>query len=148
MSDFRLDYDFDPDARCPAWLRFLDEIFEGDADKVALLGEWFGYSLTAEQEHQKMLLKVGVPRSGKGTTDAVLQGLVGRDYCCGIDLHKLAGTYGCSKLAGKRVGLIGEVHLEKDQNKYVILERLKNITGLDLIDIEQKYQDPVSVRQY
>jgi putative DNA primase/helicase len=146
VSDFCLDYNFDPMATCPLWLKTIGEIFEGVADKVALLQEWFGYSLTDDQEHHKMLLKVGVTRSGKGTTDRVLEGLVGKEYCCGINIHRLVGTYGCGNLIGMKVGLIGEVHLERDNNKYAIMEILKNITGLDLIDVERKYKDPVSLR--
>jgi P4 family phage/plasmid primase-like protien len=146
VSDFCLDYAFDPTATCPLWLKTLGEIFEDDADKIALLQEWFGYCLTDDQEHHKLLLKVGVTRSGKGTTDHVLEHLVGQEYCCGINIHHLVGTYGCANLVGKKVGLIGEVHLERDNNKYAIMELLKNITGLDLIDIERKYRDPISLR--
>jgi P4 family phage/plasmid primase-like protien len=146
VSDFCLGYGFDGDASCPLWLRTIAQIFEDDADKIALLQEWYGYCFTDDQEHHKMLLKIGVTRSGKGTTDHVLEGLVGKEYCCGVNIHRLVGTYGCGNLIGKKVGLIQEVHLERDTNKYAIMEVLKNITGMDLIDIERKYKDPVSLR--
>ena len=145
VCDFCLPYDFDPEAKCDLWLEKLGEILEQPA-KIELLQQWFGYCFTSGQEYQKMLLKVGVTRSGKGLTDSVLGSVVGSEYCCGLDLHKLASPYGCAKLVGMRVGLIGEVHLEKDHNKYVILERLKNITGGDLIDIERTDVDAVSLK--
>src|SRR5262249_2087774 len=144
VSDFCLPYDLNPDHRCDLWLEKVMEILE-DEVKIDLLQEWHGYCFTSGQEHQKLLLKVGVTRSGKGLTGAVGAAMVGQGSGCGLDIHKLAPSYGTSTLVGKKVAFVGECHLERDPNKYRILETLKTITGGDRVPIEGKYKDPGSM---
>jgi hypothetical protein len=77
MSAFCLPHDFDPEARCPRWRSFLDEVFEGDPERQALLQEFFGLCLTTDTSKQRALVMCGKRRGGKGTTQHVLQHLVG-----------------------------------------------------------------------
>src|SRR5205823_2113312 len=81
-----LPHDFDPTARCPRWLAFLDQTFEGDYERVALLQEWFGYCLTPDNSFQKMMCLKGVSRSGKGTIVSVLEACLGSDNVTGYSL--------------------------------------------------------------
>jgi putative DNA primase/helicase len=46
------DIEYDPDASCARWLRFLDEVFAGDADLIGFVRRLCGYSLTGDtREH-------------------------------------------------------------------------------------------------
>jgi len=67
FSPFTLPYDYNPGAECPNWFETLNEIFDGDEERVALLGEWFGYCLTEDTSLHAILLIEGPPRSGKST---------------------------------------------------------------------------------
>jgi putative DNA primase/helicase len=57
--------DFDPAATAPRWLRFLQEVFDGDADLIAYLQRWFGYCLTGTIREQMFLLLSGTGANGK-----------------------------------------------------------------------------------
>ena len=43
-----LPHPFDPTARCPRWLAFLNQVFEGDEERIRALAQWFGYCLTLD----------------------------------------------------------------------------------------------------
>lgn len=141
ISTFCLPYQFDPKAACPKWLAFLCEVFEGDQQRSDLLQEWFGYSLTADISQHKALVKLGPPRAGKGTTDAVLRAVVGEDHTTGFNLHYLADKFGPRRLEGKLVAFVGEVNLANSREKYRILETWNSIVGGDAVPIERKNKD-------
>src|SRR5262249_56446042 len=51
-----VDFDFNPAAPRPErWLQFLDEVLGGDAESIAMIGEWAGYCLVADTSQQAML---------------------------------------------------------------------------------------------
>jgi putative DNA primase/helicase len=138
VSTVCLPYDFDPTATCEAWFAFLNEIFDNDKQRIALLQEWCGYCLLPDTSQHKMLCKVGPPRAGKGTTDRLLDALVGEDNTTAYDLHSLAERFGLRRLVGKHVATIGEVNLQNSREKYRILEKLNSIVGGDPQPIEHK----------
>jgi putative DNA primase/helicase len=139
-----LPHDFNSNARCPGWLTFLDETFEGDSERVALLQEWFGYCLTPDNSFQKMLCLKGVSRGGKGTIVAVLEACLGTDNVTGYSLDSLSNQFGLGGLLGKLIATIGEVNLQRNPNKYTIYQNLNMVTGNDLVEIEYKY-NPIKV---
>ena len=68
-----VDIDFDPAAANPdRWLRFLDDVWPGDAESISTLQEIVGYLLIPDTSQQKLFLLVGPPRSGKGTIARVV----------------------------------------------------------------------------
>ena len=139
-----LPHDFDPTARCLGWMAFLDETFEGDSERVALLQEWFGYCLTPDNSFQKMLCLKGVSRGGKGTIVGVLEACLGSDNVTGYSLDSLSTQFGLGGLLGKLVATIGEVNLQRNPNKYTIYQNLNMVTGNDLVEIEYKY-NPIKI---
>jgi len=140
VSTVCLPYDFDPEATCPSWESFLEQVFEGDKDKGSLLQEWFGYCLMHDTSQHKLMVLTGVPRSGKGTTMRVLEALVGAENSAGYNLHSLADKFGLRKLVGKLVAFVGEVNLASSRDKYRILETLNSIVGEDNVDVEEKFR--------
>lgn len=140
LSLSALPYTFDKQAQCPQWLQFLNEVLEGDQQRIALLQEFFGYCLTPDNSLQKMLVLRGVSRSGKGTIVKVLEAVLGRENVTGFSLTALAERFGTGSLVGKLVAVVGEVNLQKNRDKYQIFETLNKITGNDPVDIEFKHQ--------
>lgn len=105
-----LTFDFDPEATCPRWARFLDEVLESDGARIALLQEWFGYVLCGGTEVQKILSMFGPKRCGKGTVMRILTALLGPVYVAAPPtLDSLAGTFGQEKLIGTRLAVLGDV---------------------------------------
>lgn len=48
LSKTCLPHPYIPDAECPEWERFLDEVFEGDEERKRALAQWFGYNLSGD----------------------------------------------------------------------------------------------------
>ena len=124
-----LPHQFDSSADCPHWLSFLNEVFDGDEKRIAALQQWFGYNLIADNRHHKIALLIGPPRSGKGTTLAVLSAMLGKHNISNSSLAALGGRFGLEPLVGRLAALIDEGHLGKFSDTSLILERLKAISG-------------------
>jgi len=141
-----LDFDHEPDAPRPSrWLDFLAELWDGDAESLALLQEWFGYCLTADTSQQKMLLLVGPRRSGKGTIGRVLTRLVGAANVCGPTISSLAGPFGLQPLIGKSLAVVSDARFAcKDMP--TVVERLLCISGEDTLTIERKHIGSATLR--
>ena len=61
--------DYDPEATCPRWLSFMDEVFEGDQDRIRYLQKAFGYAMSGDTRLECMFILYGpTSRNGKGTT--------------------------------------------------------------------------------
>ena len=124
-----LPHRFDHKSECPEWLSFLHEVFDGDQERIEALQQWFGYNLIADNRHHKIALLIGPPRSGKGTTLAVLSAMLGKHNISNSSLAALGGRFGLEPLVGRLAALIDEGHLGKFSDTSLILERLKAISG-------------------
>ena len=60
--------DYDPDAVCERWSSFLDEIFEGDKERIRYMQKVIGYAMSGDTRLECMFLLYGPSsRNGKGT---------------------------------------------------------------------------------
>ena len=66
FSTIQIPVDYKENADCPIFLKYLNEVFEGDAGRIAVAQEWFGYALTTETKAQKSLILYGSGGNGKG----------------------------------------------------------------------------------
>jgi putative DNA primase/helicase len=132
-----LPHRYDPEARCPYWLDFLAQVFEGD-DLIRALARWCGYNLTCDTRQQKFALFVGPPRSGKGTIMTILKTLLGPQNVATPSLSSLGRRFGLSPLVGKQAAIVGDGHLGRSSDVVAVLERLKSIVGEDSQDVERK----------
>ena len=133
-----LSHDFNPTATCTTWIEFLDDVFESDQERIRALQQWFGYNLINDNSQQKMVMLIGPPRSGKGTTLAMLSALLGEFNVANVSLSEFGGSFGLEPLLGKMAGLIDEGHLGKFSNNSQIVERLKAITGGSKMSVNRK----------
>lgn len=140
FSSTCLPHQFDPTAECPMWLDFLDEVFEGDRERIDTLAQWFGYNMTWDTRQQKFAMLVGPPRSGKGTTTSVLSHVIGKDNVANPTLTNLAGQFDMECLVGKQAAIVGDGHLGRHADSIAVLERLKSIVGCDHQNVNRKYK--------
>lgn len=97
-------YDYSASATAPRWTQFLNEVFGVTEDandekskkankaakaSIRALRQWFGYLLTADTSLQKILMLLGLPRSGKGTILRVLSALLGETNVGSVRLEDL-----------------------------------------------------------
>lgn len=72
------DVDYVPDAVCPRWLKFMDEIMEGDTDRIRFLQKAIGYAMSGDTRLECMFILYGATsRNGKGTTMETILRIMG-----------------------------------------------------------------------
>ena len=77
---------YDPDANCPHWLKFLDRVMGGNEDIIAYLQRFDGYGLTGSVAEEVLRILWGKGKNGKSTYRET-KSLLLRDYSdtCGVD---------------------------------------------------------------
>jgi P4 family phage/plasmid primase-like protien len=70
---------YDPAAKCPRFLAFLSQIFEGDQSVLEFVQHFYGYAITGETTEQILLILWGKGSNGKTTLVELLASVIG-DY--------------------------------------------------------------------
>lgn len=79
---------YEPEAECPRFLKFLDEITEGNTQKQDYIQKMYGLVLLGDNRHQAIFFLLGVAASGKSTLVTILAELLG-DYSVYIPFDTL-----------------------------------------------------------
>lgn len=134
--------EWDPNAKCPTWMRCLNEWSEGRPEWITLIQRMFGYCLMGHRKYAKWFLLHGKVRGGKGTVCGVLRKLIGKSFI-GTSLEDLARPFGLYGIEHARVLSIGEVAEIRGQEAEASCRVLKQILGRDPMTIDIKYQSPL-----
>lgn len=145
FTDTAVVVDYDADARCDRWMKFLDELWPGDEDSHALLQEWFGYVLAGSTGLHKILTLVGPKRSGKSTIAWALEQLLGgTGQVDHPTMARLAEPFGLAPMLGKRLAVVGDARIGKSDA--AIVEKLLMISGEDPVTVNRKNRDELNVK--
>jgi len=142
FSTIRLEYDYAPQASCPLWLRFLEEVLEGDRQRIRLLQMWFGYCLLPMTEQHKFLLAVGEGANGKSVVFEVMGELLGQANVSHVPLECFGERFALEATVGKLANIVSEIG-EMDK---VAEGRLKEFVAADRMNLQRKYRDSVNIR--
>lgn len=135
-----LPFDYDREAQCPRWLRFLDECMPDDAEGHAFLGEWFGYILSGRTDQQKIASLIGKRRGGKGTIARVLTSMIGKAGVTAPDITDLGSHFGRASLIGKSLAVMADVRWNSNLSSEA-LKTFLAISGEDTVTIPRKHKD-------
>jgi len=137
-------YDFDAAARCPLWMKCLDDWLHPSFH--ATLQEFMGYMLTSSTAYEVLLVMIGATRSGKGTITHIMQKLAGPDLFVSRTMNDLAGEFGLECATDKRFIFIPDAGDTDPQKRGVVLERIKSITGNDVLSVNRKNKQIVNAK--
>lgn len=73
---------YTPEAACPAWLRFLDDVFMGNAELIASVQRLLGYTLTGSNTEEKLMVCYGHGSNGKSVYHNIISRIMA-DYAKG-----------------------------------------------------------------
>lgn len=138
---WHLPFDYDPDARCPVWLKFLDQIFAHDQAARDALQEYAGYLVSGRTDLQKGFIIIGPKRGGKGTISRTLQQIVGLNNVVSPSLHTLGSEFGLASLIGKQLAVVEDARADHSSTVNTAVEKLLNIIGEDPLTINRKNKD-------
>jgi P4 family phage/plasmid primase-like protien len=137
-----LPFDFDLTATCPRWLSFLDRNLEGDAERIAILQEFYGYCLTPTLTAHKFLFLEGDGANGKSVACAVLTALLGPENVSAVPLEQFGERFALWPTSGKLANVASEIG-EIDRVAEGIL---KQYTSGDAMQFDRKHRDPITAR--
>ena len=126
--------EFDPEAKCSTWEKFLNEIFGGDEEIINFLQRAIGYSITGETNEQVVFFLYGTGANGKSTFIEVLRSAFG-DYAYNLPFSafELKASNNIrndiAALEGRRFVTASEANESVQLNEALI----KSLTGSDSI---------------
>jgi putative DNA primase/helicase len=124
---------YDPEAKCPTFLRVVNWITKGDREFVNYLRRAFGYSLTGDTTEQVFFFIIGPGRTGKSVLANVLRELLGEFGLQASMDSFLAKQYDngvptdIARLRGARVVVAAEANFDRQIDE----AKLKTMTGGD-----------------
>lgn len=136
---------FDPDAACPRFDLYLDEVFEGDQAMKAFVLRLLGYTLLGDPKEHLFVIFLGKNgRNGKSKLINVIEAILG-DYFQRLPVVSVLSkshtvettTPAFAKLRGKRVASFDEVNVQQKLDTGLV----KAMTGGDGINARALYGD-------
>lgn len=140
--------EYDSAARCPRWIQFLDEVFNGDRDVINYVAWAAGLVLTGHTDAQTFYVLHGVGSNGKSTFLNVLAEILGPDYSRTIPAEELLFSFH-ERHSTERAGLRGvrlAVALETPGNARLNEVLIKSLTGGEAIRARFLYRDSFEFR--
>lgn len=124
---------YDPEADCPRWIQFLEEVFQGSQELIEFVQRAVGYCLTGDISEHVFFLCHGTGCNGKSVFLNVLTALLG-DYAATtpfstFTVRRSEQTNDLAALCGKRFVSARETQ----ENSRLDEGRIKAITGGDPI---------------
>lgn len=136
-----LDFDFDREAKCPLWHKFLDEVLP-DAACQDLLQEFLGACLLSRQRYkiEAMLWLFGDGANGKSVVFETVVGVFGQGNVSARDMRELMnvqrGMYALSDIDGKILNYCSDV-----QGEFVFTDVAKKIISGEPLHAERKFEN-------
>lgn len=133
---------YDPDAKCPRFDLFLQEIFGDQPQLILFVQRWHGHGLTADVREQYLVIYHGAGNNGKNVLLDTCSGIMG-DYACEAPPDLLTVRRNpehpteIADLMGRRLVIASET--EKDTDLRVQL--VKRLTGNDRLKGRYMRQD-------
>ena len=143
FTTVKLPFDYDPDAKCPLFDAFLEQVMLNRRDYIDLLLEFMGYLFRPDLSEQKLLLCVGDGANGKGVLFEVISALVGVENCSQVPISRFADRFTLQGTIGKVCNLTNESsHVLEEEAENV----LKSYCSGDRMTIDRKHREPLEVK--
>lgn len=124
---------FDPEAKCPIWLEFLEKIMGGNATLINFLQKTVGYTLTGNITEQCMFILYGDGSNGKSTFTNTIAALLGEDYVKNTPTQTLMArkNEGIPNDVAALQGARMVIESEGEQGQRLAESQIKRMTGGD-----------------
>lgn len=136
---YKVDTDFDPEADCPRFRSFLEEVVQTGADRKKLQ-EYAGYVLYHwGLPFHKTLFLVGPTASGKSTFLDTVRSLLGSGAVASLTPQQMtAERFAGAQLYGAMANIRNDIPVETVDNA----GQFKEIAAGDELKAEEKFKDP------
>ena len=134
-----MDYNYQPNAPCPMWDRFIRQVTDGDGHREQLLQYIAGYVLFPDCRHQKIFVLLGSGGNGKSVYLDVLTQLYGQKNVSHLEPHDLTEQFKQIMLKDSFLNLATEINDRFTESA----QRLKAIAAGETITDSYKGKDNI-----
>lgn len=142
----KLNYNYDPDAKCPIWNKFLEEVLPDSTIRESFqdfLG--LAYCDRVKYKIEKFMILIGKGSNGKSVVYETITSVVGEDNTSTYEISDLltgnSKDYNIASIDGKTINYCSEL-----KNKEVSGEAIKKLISGEPIQARHIYRDPFMVR--
>ena len=139
-----LTFPYDPEARCPQFLRFMNQILPKRSDgdnRIPVLQEFAGYCLLPSCKFETMLILLGQGANGKSTFLSVVERLLGESNVSHVPFDDLGRQFRLGDLQGKLANITSDLPYMSRTNEGL----LKQIISGEPVTVDRKFKTPVTV---
>lgn len=108
-STIQMAYHYNENAQCPEWLKFIEDITDGQRDRIDLIQEMFGYCLTNDTRYQKCFYLIGAGANGKSVLLNILESLIGESNTSHVEIAFLNSDFQRIKLLNSMVNICNDI---------------------------------------
>ena len=136
LSPVQLPVNYDRNARCPMWDKFIADVFPGDSEAIAW--EIVAWLMTPDTSIQKAVLLTGDGANGKSTYLRAVLAFLGRQNVAAISLHRLENDrFSVARVLGRLANICPDLPSED----LTSTSTFKAITGGDALLAERKFEE-------
>jgi putative DNA primase/helicase len=134
--------DYDSEAECPKFMRFLAQITDGDEELQGFIQRAIGYGLTGDTSEQVLFIPYGTGANGKTTLLNLVQDMLGDSSLqtptdTFVRKRERMATNDLARLRGARFVVATEVAEDGRLDEVMV----KQITGGDMISARMLYRE-------
>jgi P4 family phage/plasmid primase-like protien len=139
-----LSVDYSESSECPKFIEWLNDIFEGEVERVEYLQELLGWTLCRDNLGiEKAIMMIGPPRAGKGIVVRIIRALHGKG-ATSLNLGELDDNKRLSAMMNAHIAIDSDAVGPSKSNAKAVMGLFKVITSNEPIGVKQLYiQKPV-----
>jgi putative DNA primase/helicase len=138
---YQLPFEFDRNATCPTWLKFLNEVLP-DQSRQDVLAEYIGYVFARHLKLEKTLILYGTGANGKSVVFDVINALLGAQNVSNYSLESLGNDYHRAMIANKLLNYSSEI------SNRLQTEKFKQLTSGEPVEARLPYGQPMILTNY
>jgi len=128
---------YDPQARCPKFLKYLNDCHSSPEDKITLIEGMANVLLGKSLNLEKVIMHVGTGQNGKSTLLKLMSSIVGIENISSVSIHDLIDRrFTAAQLDGKIANVYADI-TDKEINNLGLFKML--VSG-DSVTVEHKNQ--------
>ena len=141
----QLPYYYDPNAKCPLWEKFLDDITNGRKDDQAVLQEFSGYIVLPTCRYDRALMLKGGGSNGKSVFFNIINAILGgtgddgRGYVSGTDPSKWAKDFRLMPLRHSWLNISYDMESDMRGAEGIF----KKVVSGEMLEDSYKHKDPI-----
>lgn len=141
---YQLSFEYDPNAKAPKFLKFLDEVIP-EKEARMVIAEYIAYIFAKHLRWEKCLVLLGSGANGKSVLLDIITALLGAHNVCHFSLSRLTDPNGYyrAELGKFLLNACSEIGIKNSES-----EMVKQLFSNDPVSARSPYETPINVYNY